>query len=149
MKIKSPAEGTYISPKIMQQSIGKTAMDENNKGNSDNNKQEWKLITRNKCKTIGINKRPPPKIGTNTLKAVQPSNNSRIFVSKLNVKTEPKDIIRFLNKHYPGDEYHCIKMKTRRDHTYSSFRLGVQTDKKQIIMGTDLWPQGTILNQCK
>lgn len=81
----------------------------------------------------GDNNRLAPKIGTNSkthnLKAVQSRSMRWIFVFKLDVKKQPEDILKILNQHNPGDAYQCKKMKTQKDHSYSSFRLGVPVEK--------------------
>lgn len=140
--LSSPSLKTQI---VIQTEGGVLDESENTDGNVD-----WKLVSRMKGTKNMNNKRPAPTIGTNsethTLKAIQPRSLCWIFVSKLDMKTQPEDIIQFLNQHNPGEGYQCIKMKTQKDHIYSSFRLGVPVDKKHSIMDADLWPEGTVIN---
>lgn len=138
------------SPNLKTQVVVQTQGDVLDENDTIDGNEDWKLVSRMKGTKNVNNKRPAPKIGTNsethTLKAIQPRSLCWIFVSKLDMKTQPEDIIQFLSQQNPGGGYQCIKMKTQKDHIYSSFRIGVPVDEKHRIMDADLWPEGTVIN---
>lgn len=138
------------SPSLKEQEIDSTEGKVLHNDNVINSNDDWKLVSKKRGTKNVNNKRPDPKIGTNsethTLKAIQARSLCWIFVSRLDKETQSEDIIKFLKQHNPGEGYQCTKMKTHKDHIYSSFRLGVPTDKKLSILDAELWPEGTVIN---
>ena len=82
----------------------------------------------------------------NTLRAAKPSNLEWIFISGFETSTKSELIMDYLGTHNLRGGCICIKMITRKDQYYSSFKLGVPPEKKQEVMSADLWPGGITLN---
>lgn len=68
-----------------------------------------------------------------------------IFLTGLSFKTEPKDVLTFLQKHQLEKGCVCEKLTTKSK-AIGSFKIGVPKDKKDDLMNPQLWPQGVSVN---
>ena len=125
----------------------------NSSGNKPtaNDKGTWQIVQNKKNKQKNMHRnRPSPTVETNNqisvLRTAQIIKLEWVFLSGLDLDTKPEDIMEFLNQFQLDKGCQCSKMKTKKDHLYSSFKLGVPGDKKSLIMNADLWPCGTIIN---
>lgn len=85
------------------------------------------------------------KESVSTLKVVEPKRYFWIFVSRLTNDTEPDNITEYLKSN--GVESECERIKTKRKQSYSSFKVGIPTDKKSVVLDENFWPVGVRVNK--
>lgn len=92
--------------------------------------------------------RPEPVRGSNEaeciLKVAQ--RMGTIFVSGFDPDTEHQTILDYLKSQNLNDKCICEKMKTVKQKKYSSFKLTVPMEKKNVYMDASLWPKDLIVN---
>lgn len=105
----------------------------------EDDKNKWQKVSYGrKKKRI---ERPKPVNGTNENKSdlIVASKISWVFLSGLDSKMEPKDIINCLKLN--AIEGHVVfdKMVTKKDKYRSSFKLGIPYENKDAVLSSGLW----------
>lgn len=116
--------------------------------------EKWELVQRRKIKQRPqhlYQQRPTPikgsKNSTGLLKAAD--EKTWLFLSGLDPSTKKDQIIQYLKENgveNADEAVYCEKMKTKRDKTRSSFRLGVPKSERERIMAENFWTHGIIIN---
>lgn len=113
------------------------------------NEDEWTDVkSRKKQKERN---RPTPLRGTSTemhettkLRAV--IVKKWFFVSGFEPNTEPDELKNYLENILKIDMVTCHKMTTKHSKQRSSFRVGIPATFKNVILNSNNWPEGVIIN---
>lgn len=69
-----------------------------------------------------------------------------LFVSGLSSDTTTENIVGYMNDNGKPHSI-CEKIKTKNEHLYSSFKLGVPLEEQESIMSATFWPMGVSVNK--
>lgn len=110
---------------------------------------EWRTQRSRKsaCRRSNINTRPAPIKGTKeNSSGLNVAKQYRwLFVSGFSTDTTTVDITNYVKENGINGTV-CEKIKTRKDHVYSSFRLGVANEEEELVLSAMFWPKGVIVN---
>lgn len=106
----------------------------------------WTTINRRKYPKID---RPEPIKGTgvnsNELGFPLAQKQSWLFISGYGANAPPEIVSKYLREKI-NIECVCEKIKTRKDHFQSSFKVRIPSNNVADVLSPDLWPEGIMVN---
>lgn len=113
------------------------------------NEDDGWIVVKNRRKRVVDPKIRPNSIEgikeSSSLKVVTPNSHVWLFISRLTTDTTEEEIKNYIKLNADID-CECAKITTKWKSRYSSFKVGVQANVKNVVLNENFWPKGVLVN---